>query len=102
MDFNRNQFFLVGLILLFTGVHLRRVEAFVLNEHVSRIIDEKLGASAEESDSSNVFSFGGADEPESGGSLRTIRRPEWLALMLISVGAVLVLQSLAMKKPDGG
>lgn len=102
MDFNRNQLFLVGLILLFTGVHLRRVEAFVLNEHCSRIINEKLGPEKEETTTSNAFSFGVADEPEAGGSLRTIRRPEWLALMLISVGAVLILQSLAMKKPDGG
>ena len=102
MDFNRNQFLMVGLILLFTGVHLRRVEAFVLNETCSRVVNEKLGALAGSDSGDDQDSiFGGVEESDSGGSLRTIRRPEWLALMLISVGSVLVLQSLVMKRPDG-
>lgn len=99
MDFNRNQFFLLGLILVFTGVHLRRVEAFVLNETCSRIVNEKLGPDEAAPAEDDYFRFGAQPEPTT--SLRTIRRPEWLALMLISVGAVLVLQSLVMKKPGG-
>jgi hypothetical protein len=32
---------------------------------------------------------------------RTIRPPEWLGFALMSIGGVLMLHSLAMKKPGG-
>ena len=84
MEFNRNQFLLIGLVLLFLGIHLRKVEAFVLSENVSRLVVSKLDAQ-----SKIAAAFRG----------RVIKHPAWLGLCLMSVGGVLSLQSLVMKKP---
>ena len=39
MEFNRNQYFMIGLVLLFIGIELRVVDSFVLNERSSRRIN---------------------------------------------------------------
>ena len=91
MDFNRNQFFLIGLILLFVGIHFRRVEAFVLNKPASQFLVERLAET--EAEITLVSSVGERQQ---------IRHPQWLALALISVGVVFILQSLVMRRPEGG
>ena len=92
MEFNRNQLFLIGLILVFFGIQFRKVEAFVLNEPCSRFVEKRLPASKGDTSSESV-----ASAPQH----RELRPPEWLGLCLVSVGAVLTLQALAMRKPGG-
>ena len=46
MEFNRNQFLILGVVLLFIGLQLKKVESFTLNERASRLIAERFpGAS---------------------------------------------------------
>lgn len=96
MEINRNQYFLVGLVFLLLGLQVRMVESYVLNEKASHFVAQKLKGlgNSELADGSFMPAAGPAP-------LRTVRPPVWLGYAFISVGAVLVLHSLAMKRPGG-
>jgi hypothetical protein len=97
MEFNRNQFLILGVVVLFLGLEFKKVESFTLNERASRLINERLATSASEGDGSmRPFLASIGPTPR-----RTVHPPDWLGYALLSVGAVLVLHSLAMKKPGG-
>jgi len=100
MDLNRNQFFMAGLIVFLLGIQLRMVEAFVLNERATqflaqRIQDLKGNQVASTSDLPTLFSA------QSGVGKKRIQPPKWIGWAMVSVGTVLVLHSLAMRKPGG-
>lgn len=101
MDVNRNQYFMFGVVILILGIQFRYVDSFVLNEKSSQFISERLKKKSAASPASEP------DAPISqagigigGGSRQIVRPPKWLSWALISVGVVLILHSLAMKKPD--
>lgn len=94
MEFNRNQYFMIGLVLLFIGIELRMVDSFVLNERSSKFVTEKFGSQSEQTMAPLMAMAGG-----SAGGRRVIRPPQWLGWCIISVGSVLILHSLAMKRP---
>jgi len=96
MEFNRNQYFMLGLVVLMLGVQIRMVETFVLNEKASRFIAERLTPASESDGTMSGFLPALGPVPH-----RTLRPPVWLGYAFISVGVVLVLHSLAMKKPGG-
>ena len=93
MDINRNQYFLAGLVVLFLGLQLRAVETYVLNEKASKFLAERMPALAS-SDDGLMASAGPT-------ARKTLKRPVWIGYAVISVGAVLILHSLAMKRPGG-
>lgn len=93
MEINRNQYFMVGLVLLLLGLQVRMVENYVLNEKASHFLAERLTLSSD-SDSSGQFMPAAGPTPR-----RTLRPPAWLGYALMSAGAVLGLHSLAMKRP---
>ncbi|MEX2177007.1 MAG: hypothetical protein WD872_21775 [Pirellulaceae bacterium] len=100
MEFNRNQYFLAGLVVFLLGVQMRMVEAFVLNERATqflaqRIQDFKGNEVASASDLPSLFA---AQAPI---AKHRLEPPKWLGWALVSVGSVLILHSLAMKKPGG-
>ncbi|MCE9555035.1 MAG: hypothetical protein K8T91_16905 [Planctomycetes bacterium] len=96
MEFNRNQYFMIGLVLLFIGIELRMVDSFTLNERSSKFVTEKFGSQSEQTMAPLMAMAGG-----SAGSRRVIKPPQWLGWCIISVGSVLILHSLAMKRPGG-
>jgi hypothetical protein len=96
VEFNRNQYFLVGLVILALGLQLRMVETFVLNEKASRFLAERLPAAVANADGEQPFMPAAGATPR-----RTVRPPNWLGYALMSIGAVLILHSLAMKRPGG-
>ncbi len=85
MEISRNQYFLVGLLVLFVGIQFYMIDTIRLTPHVAQFLAEQTG------------------QPVSGAAAITtsIRPPDWLSWSLMSIGAVLVLHSLAMKKPGG-
>jgi hypothetical protein len=97
MEFNRNQFLILGLVLLFFGLQLKKVESFTLNERTSRLIAERFPASSTDPDGT-IRPFMASIGPT---PRRTVNPPEWIGYAFLSVGAVCVLHSLAMKKPGG-
>ncbi|MEM6654562.1 MAG: hypothetical protein AAF596_02045 [Planctomycetota bacterium] len=97
MEFNRNQYFFAGVLVLLIGLQVRMISSFELSSEASRMLAEGPAASSQ----SSQFSFASAQQtiaPQM--SRKVIEPPEWLGWCLISVGAVLGLHSLAMKKPD--
>ncbi len=97
MDLNRNQFFIFGLVMLLFGIQFRMVESYVLSEKASRFLAERMQAGAVDGDGT-ARPFVAAVGPT---ARRSIKPPDWLGWCLVSTGAVLILHSLAMKKPGG-
>jgi hypothetical protein len=100
MDVNRNQIFLGGLIVLLLGVQLRLVDSFVLNERATQFLAQRMqqlqgNPGTSPGDFSTMFAAQGPV-----GNKR-IDIPPWLGYSLLSIGGVLVLYSLALKKPGG-
>ncbi len=93
MEFNRNQYFFLGAIILLLGLQLRMVSAYVLNEDATRFLAERTRTSSTD-EALVAFSSGIGVLPN-----KVIHPPEWLGWCLVSVGAVLMLHSLAMPKP---
>ena len=91
MEFNRNHYFMAGIVLLLLGIQLRMIDAFVLNETASRFIAQRAAGGASAA-ASILPSIGPAPR-------RTVKPPDLLGWALMSVGSVLILHALAMKGP---
>jgi len=77
------------------GVQLRWVETYVLNERASHFIAERLTvADRDGSVKSYMPSIGPTPH-------KTLHPPAWMGYAMLSAGGVLILHSLAMKKPGG-
>lgn len=95
MELNRNQYFFLGIFVLLIGVQVRNVSAYVLTEDATRFLAEHTGQSESDGMLMSLTSDFGA------GPQKVVQPPEWLGWCLMSVGAVLILHSLAMKRPGG-
>lgn len=95
MEINRNQYFLAGLVILGLGLQLRLVDSYVLNEPCSQFLAKRL-KKAEVATTGSVSSFIAAPIPV---PRQTVRPPTWLGWAMLSAGGVLVLHSLAMRRP---
>ena len=97
MELNRNQYFFAGILLVLLGVQMRMVSSFVLTPEVTRMLAKPTAVA--QGDAPPTLSIA---SPSGGvaGIRKTVRPPEWLGWCMISVGSVLILHSLAMKKPD--
>ena len=95
MDINRNQYFMLGVIVLLVGIQFRMVDKYVLNETCSKYIAEKFGGPKGEAAGAALQ----ITPSTASASLRTIELPIWSGFAMMAVGAVLVLHSLAMKRP---
>jgi hypothetical protein len=93
MEFNRNHYFLAGLVILMLGIQMRMVDSFVLSSESTKFLAARF-PNAKGATIANMSS-------SSSGPRKTLRPPEWLGWALISAGSVLVLHSLAMPRPAG-
>ncbi len=93
VELNRNQYFFLGIVILLLGVQVRNVSAYVLTEDATRFLAEHTGTSPEASLVSISDDLGA-------GPKRVLHPPEWLGWCLMSLGAVFILHSLAMKRPE--
>jgi hypothetical protein len=95
VELNRNQYFFLGILVLLMGIQVRNVSAYVLTEDATQFLAERTGGSS--SDAAIVS----LSQDMGSGAQKVLHPPEWLGWCLVSVGAVLILHSLAMKKPQG-
>jgi hypothetical protein len=95
MEFNRNQWFLAGIVVLLLGLQLRYVETFVLNERTTQFLAQRM-KDAEMVASNDVGTSLAASAPM---AKKSVSPPRWVGCMFVSVGSVLLLYSLALKKP---
>ncbi len=91
MEINRNQYFMIGLVVLFLGIQFRVTDSFTLNDRATQMVAQRMG----DGGSSNILRSVG---PAMG---RVVQPPDWLGWALMSVGTVLILHSLAMRRPEG-
>lgn len=95
MDITRNQFFMAGLVLLFLGLQFRLVHSFVLTPEFTQVLAQGT--------SHPLASVNAATAAEASSekpvAQKSVRPPEWIGWALISLGATLILHSLAMQKP---
>lgn len=97
MELNRNQYFMIGLIVLALGIQFRVIDSVTLTTEASSFIAKRIVKQKTESGEIPP-AFVPAAEKQAGNK-QTINPPEWLGWALISVGGVLILHSLAMPKP---
>jgi hypothetical protein len=95
VELNRNQYFFIGIFLILLGMQNRLVASYTLNEEATRFLAERTNQSATQATLVSFSSDIGA-LPK-----KVIYPPDWLGYCLLSVGSVLILHSLAMKKPGG-
>ncbi|QDU76949.1 hypothetical protein Pan97_40070 [Bremerella volcania] len=99
MEINRNQYFMIGVVLLALGVQFRLVDSVTLTQEASQFLSKQFSSKkAEPSDVPAAF-VAAAEDSNIVSAKKTIKPPQWLGWALISMGAVLVLHSLAMPKP---
>ncbi|MHB8899524.1 MAG: hypothetical protein ACYC6Y_12310 [Thermoguttaceae bacterium] len=95
MDITRNQYFLMGLVLIFLGIEFRSIESVQLTPEFTQFLARRTNhpglAKAETMDS--VLGTTTKIPP------KTVVPPDWIGYSFLSLGAVLVLHSLAMQKP---
>jgi hypothetical protein len=96
MELNRNHYLGIGLVLLLLGLQFRYVDSFQLTESATDFLAKRVKKETVTGPSPLVALFG---QPQPVAGNKTVRPPKWLGWSLVSIGAVLVLQSLAMKKP---
>ncbi|MCE5267106.1 MAG: hypothetical protein LLG00_04400 [Planctomycetaceae bacterium] len=97
MDLTRNQFFFAGLLCLMLGAQFKMVESFELTPDFTQFLAERTGHPLAAVNSA-IQTATQSDKPP---AKKVCRPPDWLGWSLISVGSVLVLHSLGMKKPGG-
>ncbi len=97
MDITRNQFFFAGLLLGLMGLQFHLVDSFHLNAEFTQLLAERTGHPLA-SVNAATQSLTQAEEPP---AKKVVRPPDWIGWLLMSVGAVLILHSWGMKKPDG-
>ena len=95
MDITRNQYFFAGLICLFLGIQFRMVDTVELSPEFTQFLAARTGHPLA-SVNAATQSFSPSDKPL---AKKTIQPPDWLGWSLISIGSVLILHSLGMKKP---
>jgi hypothetical protein len=91
VELNRPQMYMAGLIVLLLGLQFRLVDSVVLTEPATRFVVEKFETGELATTAPNWFA-------QTLPMKKVITPPKWIGWSLLSIGGVLVLHSLAMRK----
>lgn len=97
MDFDRNRYFMFGILIFLLGIQFRMVESFVLNETSTRALakfakDTQMAGGSVAQD----LYMSVAPSPK-----KTVKPPSWLGWALLTIGGVVCLHALVLPKPHG-
>lgn len=94
MEITRNQYFCIGLVLLFLGLHFRAVDTVILTPTLTQALARRSGnpVAAVSSTAQTLFTFG---DPI---ARKIVRPPDWIGWALLSFGGVFTLHALSIKK----
>ena len=95
MDISRNQYFFAGLLFLMLGGQLRMVDTVELTPEFTQFLAERTGHPLAAVNGMSQF-LTLSEKPL---AKKSFQPPECIGYGLLSIGAVLVLHSLGMKKP---
>ena len=94
MEINRNQWFVIGIVVFLMGLQLRAVSAYWLTEETTRLLAERAVETTPAEKSILALTAATPTSPR-----KVIQPPEWSGWCLVSIGSVVILQSLAMRRP---
>lgn len=94
MDWDRNRYFALGIILFFLGIQFRMVDSFVLNESTTRALHRfaKQSQIAVSGGMTEMY-MNVAPSPK-----KTLRPPNWMGWVFLTTGAVIGLHALAIPR----
>jgi hypothetical protein len=96
MEWDRNRYFALGVILCCLGIQFRMVESFVLSEQTTRALHRFAKQSQIASNSgmtATELAMAYAPSPK-----KTVQPPPWLGWALLTAGGVISLHALALPK----
>ncbi len=95
MEFNRNRYFMFGVLLLLLGIQFRMVQSFVLNETGTRAFAHivKEFQLASQSFTSDLY-LAANPNPK-----KTFHPPNWLGWILLTAGGVISLHAMVLPAP---
>ena len=96
MELNRNHYLGIGTVLVLLGLQFRFVDSFQLTEATTKVLAKRMNKETVNMQIPLAAIFGQAHPAA---VKTTVRPPKWLGWSLISIGGVLVVQSLGMRKP---
>lgn len=96
MEINRNQWLVIGILIFLVGLQLRAVSAYWLTEETTRFLAKRNPEATTTENAILALTSITASAPR-----KVVQPPEWSGWCLISVGSVVILQSLVMRKPGG-
>ncbi len=95
MDFDRNRYFMIGMVLFLLGIQFRMVESFVLNETSTRALARiaKDSQLASQDVTTDIYM---AVHPE---PKKKVKPPHWLGWVLMTTGGVICLHAMILPRP---
>lgn len=91
MQINRSQMLTIALVVFLLGAHFRVVESVVLNEQATKFLSERFKSEELASTGQNWFT-------QTMPVKKTLTPPKWIGWSLLSIGGVVLLHSIAMRK----
>ena len=95
MDFNRNHFFLVGIVFVLLGLQFLSIKSAMLTPEFTKFLAEQIEHPAATASNAAGTLLG----TEVALPPHRFVPPEWLPWCLLSIGSVLSLHAMALKKP---
>lgn len=97
MEFNRNRYFMLGMLLFLLGIQFRMVDSFVLNETGTRALASiaKNSQLASQNMTTELY-LNTNPSPR-----KTVRPPNWLGWILLTAGGVICLHAMVLPAPKG-
>ncbi|MBX3420729.1 MAG: hypothetical protein KF752_04150 [Pirellulaceae bacterium] len=94
MDFDRNRYFMVGILVFLLGMQFRMVESFVLNETSTRA----LARIAKDTQLANTGYGTQMYMNMHPSPMKTVKPPAWLGWAMLTVGGVICLHAMVLPK----
>lgn len=95
MELNRNHYFLVGVVFLLLGLQFQLIKSAKLTPEFTKFLAEQTNHPAATASNAMGTLFG----TEVALPAKPFVPPEWLGWCLLSIGSVLSLHAMALKKP---
>jgi hypothetical protein len=96
VEFNRNRYFMIGVLLFLLGLQFRMVESFVLNETSTRVL-ARMTRGSKYASASNM---GQAMYMNVAAPKKQFKPPTWIGFALLSAGGVICLHALVLPKAN--
>lgn len=94
MEFDRNRYFMFGIILFLLGMQFRMIDSFVLNESSTRALHRfaKRSQMVSNNPATNMY-MSVAPSPK-----KMVIPPQWFGWVLLTVGGVVCLHAMVLPR----